>query len=316
MGDWCDNCIIVSNADQADTDGDGIGDACESECESCCCDGPECPDEDTCFDGGSEDTDGDMLDDECDNCHLTDNWNQNDSDGDGVGDACEASGGEDTCEANADGSGLTSAQDADGDGRRDSALSTGAVCDNCPFVANSDQADGDLDGTGDACEETPPTEEVSFEDEAPVIGACTDADGNPVSFDEDSVTPEITVGDVLAMQEGKTLERSVGAVTYYVAYEKKSSGRGESTGMLKFSPTSPSTVTADGTISATGATGEVVYCEALEAGVTYGGGGCKCSMTDDSRVTPANLMMLFGWILLALLPYGVLRRHAVKVKKW
>ncbi|MEY4534683.1 MAG: hypothetical protein RLZZ246_1001, partial [Planctomycetota bacterium] len=37
------------------------------------------------------------------------------------------------------------AQDADGDGVRDSA-------DNCPLVANADQGDCDQDGTGDACE--------------------------------------------------------------------------------------------------------------------------------------------------------------------
>ncbi|MBI4411978.1 MAG: thrombospondin type 3 repeat-containing protein [Deltaproteobacteria bacterium] len=306
VGDWCDNCIIVRNPDQADTDGDGIGDACESECESCCCDGESCPDEDTCFNGGSEDTDGDGLDDECDNCPLTDNWNQNDSDGDGVGDACEASGGEDTCEANADGSSLTSAQDADGDGRRDSTLSTGAVCDNCPTVSNADQADADLDGTGDACE----IEEAPAEEAAPVtLSSCTDAEGNAVSFDEGSVTPEITIGNVLAMQDGATIEVSAGDVTYYVTYEKRSSGGGESTGMLKFSPTSLATATADGE------TAEVVYCEAVEAGVTYGGSGCKCSMTGDGKVTLANLMTLFFWIVLAVLPYGLLRRQAVRIKK-
>jgi hypothetical protein len=40
------------------------------------------------------------------------------------------------------------ASDADGDGRPDAS-------DNCPAVANSDQADGDADGVGNACEQLP-----------------------------------------------------------------------------------------------------------------------------------------------------------------
>jgi cytochrome c biogenesis protein CcdA/thiol-disulfide isomerase/thioredoxin len=51
-GDVCDNCPIVSNADQADTDNDGWGDA-------------------------------------CDNCLQFSNPDQTDTDGDGIGDVCE-----------------------------------------------------------------------------------------------------------------------------------------------------------------------------------------------------------------------------------
>ena len=58
-----------------------------------------------------------------------------DADSDGLGDPC------DNCPevANAD------QADADGDG-------VGDACDNCPEVANADQADADGDGVGDACE--------------------------------------------------------------------------------------------------------------------------------------------------------------------
>jgi len=79
-----DNCPTVSNVDQADSDGDGIGNAC-----------------DTCPDDPNNDIDNDGI---CvgdgfngpkisgnDNCPTTSNLNQDDSDCDGVGDACSAS---------------------------------------------------------------------------------------------------------------------------------------------------------------------------------------------------------------------------------
>ena len=118
-----DNCHIP-NSDQTDTDGGGVGDACDN------------------------DDDQDCVSDENDNCPLISNSNQIDSDGDGDGDAC------DNCctdsnpdQADEDGDEIGDACDGDvnGDG-------VGNLTDNCVGVLNSPQTDGDGDGVGDACD--------------------------------------------------------------------------------------------------------------------------------------------------------------------
>lgn len=85
-----DNCPQRFNADQADLDGDGAGDACDPDA-----DGDQVADAvDNCrmlVNSGQADADGDRIGDACDNCALEQNLHQADRNRNGIGDACDLS---------------------------------------------------------------------------------------------------------------------------------------------------------------------------------------------------------------------------------
>jgi len=157
IGDKCDNCPGIPNINQEDHDEDGVGDACDN------CPNIPNPDQiDYDLNGKGypcDDSDNDRRINSKDNCPAVRNPNQRDSDRNGVGDACEDS----------DGDGVPTGKDncintknpdqADSD--RDN---IGDICDNCVDGFNPSQEDTNLDGTGDACEDNDGDGLRNFED--------------------------------------------------------------------------------------------------------------------------------------------------------
>jgi hypothetical protein len=97
---------------------------------------------------GQEDVDLDNFGDVCDNCPNDFNPDQGDLDGDLIGDACDPDSDNDTVPDVSDNCPLIAnlnQANSDTDG-------WGDACDNCPLTDNQDQADGDNDGIGDVCD--------------------------------------------------------------------------------------------------------------------------------------------------------------------
>jgi hypothetical protein len=157
-----DNCPLVANEDQLNTDGDVLGNVCDDDDDN---DGLTDVEEEAIGTNPLEiDSDDDGASDGADNCPLTANADQQNTDGDDTGDACDA--------------------DDDGDG-------VGDEDDEFPTDA-SESVDTDKDGVGDNSDAFP-------EDPSETIDTDGDNTGdNSDAFPLDSRWQQDSDGDQMA----------------------------------------------------------------------------------------------------------------------
>ncbi len=206
IGNACDLCPNAADTG-VDTDSDGTDDACDTDIDG---DTVLNADDSCPLVANTGDGDGDGIDNACDNCPITPNADQDDNDiggGDGVGNAC------DNCLLVPNPVDATGVQpDADSDGTGD-ACETGDEDqdgilnenDNCPSVANALQTNSDIavdggDAYGDACDNcdtiSNPTQANSDADNlGDACDSCPNVDNLGVDTDTDGVDDACDCGD-------------------------------------------------------------------------------------------------------------------------
>ncbi|MFH1725690.1 MAG: Ig-like domain-containing protein, partial [Elusimicrobiota bacterium] len=187
-----DNCPMTANADQADADASGIGDACND----------------------ALDADGDEYEGALDNCPATANADQANADGDAMGDACDA------CPNDPD-------NDADGDGVCGDA--DNCPNDYNPDQANYDAAsddtegdvcDDDIDGDGEA--------NAQDGDASAVVGSgggTVTSEGVSATFPPGAMSDPTTVS-LVSDQSNFSVQTNKGGATILLHYDIMPSGAG------------------------------------------------------------------------------------------
>lgn len=140
-----DNCPGASNANQADSNNNDIGDICD-------------PTGSGSVGGNETDTDNDGLPDDMEDGKIFCSSSTNaDTDGDGLKDGEEANGatyqgGFGLCDPDVDGDQVCDGPNAVNAEDGTSICTASTLGDNCPLVWNTDQVDSDANGKGDVCE--------------------------------------------------------------------------------------------------------------------------------------------------------------------
>ena len=195
IADAKDNCDLIPNRDQLDTDGDKKGDVCDEDKDA---DGVNNEQDDFPLDETKSgmDTDEDGIDDALDNCDFIPNSNQTNMDGDEEGDICD--------------------EDKDGDGTID-------LLDAFPLEAD-EAIDSDGDGIGNNADNCPNMHNPNSE-RVCAFNYDFDEDGIPNFMDvDDDNDGYVEIGTAIELDDTRFLVDGTGYYNQELPTNKSSIG--------------------------------------------------------------------------------------------